>query len=249
MLSLSDVLARTYKILSDHFALLAGYLGWLLLPLMAEVFLQTLPKNSIIDFISFFILGISIILFLRLTIILSRLIYGLIHGVQLSHELLQTDVNKLMLPVALILFVQGIVIGGLAPLVLPALLVGVWIGFAHLTVILDGKRPLEALFYSHSLSRGRFFSVAWRLLGGTLVWVGVYMSFLLIILTTAALLTNSWDLMTTNTFPDWFVYLDTIGRLFVLSPVLFIHTVCVYESVRSTVKEPTQVVSPPVNSP
>ena len=72
MLSLSDVLARTYKILSDHFALLAGYLGWLLLPLMAEVFLQTLPKNSIIDFISFFILGISIILFLRLTIILSR---------------------------------------------------------------------------------------------------------------------------------------------------------------------------------
>lgn len=249
MLPLSDVLARTYKILSDHFSLLAGYVGWLLLPLLAEVFLQSLPQSPIINAISFVILVVSVILFLRLTIILSRLVYGLVHGVRLSHELLQADINKLMLPVALILFVQGVIIGGLAPLILPALIIGVWIGFAHLSVILDGKRPLEALFYSHALSRGRFFGVAWRLLGGTLVWVGVYMSFLLIILTIAAFLTKSWDLMTTDTFPTWFNYMDTIGRLFILSPILFIHTICVYETVRSTVQESTSTVSPPISSP
>lgn len=249
MIALTAVLARTTRILNDHFTLLAGYVGWLLVPTILGMALYATPATPLRSIALLFLVVFSLVLLVLLVIILSRLVYGLIYGVRLSHEVVQTDSKKLFLPVATTLFLEGITIGGLAPLIIPALLLCVWIGFAHLAVILDGKRPIEALFYSYTLSRGRFFSLSWLLLGGALVWIGLYAGVLLGVLILAAVITGNWGLLETSQFPLWFTLLDTLARLFLLGPILFIHSLCIYEAARTPATESTRSVSPPINSP
>ena len=52
---------------------------------------------------------------------------------------------------------QGlIVLGGILLLVIPGIIFIIWYAFATMAVILEEKRPREALAFSHSLVRGRF---------------------------------------------------------------------------------------------
>lgn len=63
------------------------------------------------------------------------------------------------------------VLGGLLLLIIPGIIFFVWFSFAIYAVSIHDKKPIEALKYSHSLVRGRWFSVFWRLLAPAFVFI------------------------------------------------------------------------------
>ncbi len=63
------------------------------------------------------------------------------------------------------------VFGGLLLLIIPGIIFFVWFTFAIYAVSIHDKKPIEALKYSHSLVRGRWFSVFWRLLAPAFVFI------------------------------------------------------------------------------
>lgn len=74
-------------------------------------------------------------------------------------------------PALLVVALTGLaILAGLILFIIPGLIVSIWFAFAYYEAILGESRGLAALKRSKDLSQGRFWSVLWRLLAGTLFW-------------------------------------------------------------------------------
>lgn len=74
-----------------------------------------------------------------------------------------------------------IVMGGTLMLLIPGIIFSLWYGFSSYAVMLDDKKGMEALNYSKSLVKGRWWGVFWRLLAPSFV-IGIVTSLVQLIL-------------------------------------------------------------------
>jgi hypothetical protein len=69
------------------------------------------------------------------------------------------------------IIVPLITIGGLLLFIIPGIIFSIWFSFALTSVVLDGKKPKEALTYSKSLVMGRWFQVLWYIIAPSFVFM------------------------------------------------------------------------------
>ena len=80
-------------------------------------------------------------------------------------EINTKDKYTLVLPVLGVSLVAGAAtLGGFILLIIPGIIFWTWFGFSGLARIIDEKKGIGALKYSHSLIRGRFWKILGRLL-------------------------------------------------------------------------------------
>jgi hypothetical protein len=239
MLAVAVLLKETVETYRKHFALLAGYAAWLLLP-YAGLVLFSLPRSN--RFLEILILACSVIqalLGLWLTafiplvareIILKKEKISLLNLQNLAWKILPSLLFVAILEAAVIL-------GGLIMLVVPAFIFWVWFALSQPSVIFDGKKGLAALTWSRELARGRFWPLAGRLLAGPILFgFGALAVSALLISLLAALTGTGLETLTSATPPLWADTISTIIEIFSL-PLFLIYYTLLYLDLNPAAKK------------
>lgn len=226
-----DIVRESIQLYKKHASIIAGYLAWLLLPFAAFVVLQLLNNEDVVLVGGLILMTVTIVLWIWMSIFLIKLIDKLHDGKKPNEKTLQQETGQLILPLLTVaLFVFLSIVGGLILLVIPGIIFFVWYTFAQISVVLDKKRGMEALKFSRSLVQGRFFKVAWYVFSGPLLMIFVYsIALASIIYLIASLTGTNIELVFGEDPPLWLNVLDTLGQIFIISPLLLIYSTIVYK--------------------
>ncbi|MBU0646309.1 hypothetical protein KJ611_02410 [Patescibacteria group bacterium] len=231
-----QLLQTSLAVYRDNFLTIAGYVTWLLIPYLGLILLDLAPADHWGVITSQLLLNfIQALLWLWIIIILVTLIRGWINKKPTSDEQVMVDAWRLIIPLAVIAFIQSlIIVGGLIFFVIPGLIFFVWYSFSQLSVILDKQRDLKALAFSRELSRGRFWLVAWQLAGGPLIFLTLFSLILGLITATLTPLFGldpvALDLaIQAGHTPIWMSVISTLSETFIVAPILLIYVTLLYE--------------------
>ncbi|MEK7665861.1 MAG: hypothetical protein AAB337_03215 [Patescibacteria group bacterium] len=175
--SVTELLILSFLLYRRSAGVLIGYSSWLLLPLATSyVILVAIPSGTVSSVLLVLVNIILFVLSIWISVALMIVTANFILGQQItSDHVAQTAKKHLWPAIIVIVLVTIIKLIGFLLLLIPGIIVSVWYAFAQAEVVLDGKRWLDALSASRDLSRGRFWNVLWRLLGGALLLVGLYL--------------------------------------------------------------------------
>lgn len=187
MLSVLELLQLTMTIFRRNAGLYIGYSAWLLIP-SAAIYgaLALLPDQSfwitIVGQIVIVILGIWI------WIMLTSITAKIIGREKINTEHLSRQAWLRIWPVALVgLIVVVVELVGFLLFIIPGIILMVWYAFAQIDVVLSDRRGLATLAASREMTRHRFWSVLWRMIGGPL---GIGVGYL--VLSTALISLVEW---------------------------------------------------------
>lgn len=240
MISFSQLLQNDLEIYKKHFGLIAGYIAWLLLP-YAGMVLFTLPKsNSFLELIIFACSVVQAILGLWLGIFIPIVVREIVSkNEKISLVTLQSRAWKILPSVLFVAILEAAVIaGGLIMLIIPGLIFWVWFALSQMAAILDDKKGVAALSYSRELTRGKFWPLAGRLIGGPVIF-GLAAALIASILIGLFALASgtSLDTLTGVTPPLWADIISTIIETFSL-PFFLIYFTLLYLDLIKTPSTP-----------
>ncbi len=240
MSSISSLLRESIQFYRAHASVLAGYLAWLLLPFSGFVLLRFVPNADAVFFGSVILTFVEAFLWIWLTILLILIIDTLQQGKKIDPPSLQETTRRLIWPLIVVAVLEIItVLGGFLLFIIPGLIFAVWFAFAQLSVVLDKKRGIEAMNFSRSLVKGRFFQAALYIFGGPSIVFLLYATLLaLIIILASEFGSVSIEMFFIDQVPLWFIVLDTLAQLFVITPILLIYSILVYKIFRATLHSP-----------
>ncbi len=238
------LLGMAWRLWRAHAALLSGLFAWFLIPFAGNVLFAFVPNETMKGTGQLLLVIAMTVLSIWIVCIAILAIHALLKGNQkLSLEQIRAQVRPLLWPFVIVAILQSAVtLGGLLLLIIPGILFMVWYAFAEFAVLLDQKRGLEALSYSRSLVRGRFWPVLWRLVGGP-VLVGIAYAIVM------GILAAIWWALTDTPLPDlgsgsgvyplersllWLDVLDTIVQTLIISPVFLVYGLSLYEELKKT---------------
>lgn len=235
MLSLIRTLLReTISLYQSNFSTIGSYVSWLLLPFAGFVAVQFIPDENISLLLGSILTLVELLVYIWLTIFLVRIFDQLADKKEPDYTALQTTVWPTVYPLLIVGAIEFLtILGGFVLLIIPGLVFAVWFTFSQISVILDGKRGIEALSFSRSLVQGRFFEVAAYVLTGPLVILLAYagVTAAVILLATG----GSTELVAAffnEDAPLWYVIFDTLLQIFITFPLIQIYGVLVYKTVK-----------------
>lgn len=178
LISASDIISRSLKLYGDNWKHLVKYVVLLLIPgllviVLTSASLLVLPGDSSLAIIVYFVLAIVVsLLSLWITIGLMKTIVDCYTGAALKHFKEELKLSApLIVPVIIASLLAGLaILGGLIMLVIPGIIFALWFTFTTYAVIVDNKKTVEALKFSKSLVKGRWWGVFWRLLAPGVVF-------------------------------------------------------------------------------
>jgi hypothetical protein len=177
MKSLAQLLGTAWDFYRQERALLLGYSAWILVPYVGILFLETAVPEASLGKAAIFVL----------TIMQAALVVWAVIAIMiLTWAATKKKTVRLdavgrrawqRAPVFILVQVVNslIVIGGSLLLLIPGFMFWVWYAFSAQELVLHKQHGLVALSASRNLVRGRFWPVAWRLIGGHTFLVLAYL--------------------------------------------------------------------------
>lgn len=187
----SSLLAHSWQIFKKEPYLFLGFSGWLFVPIVLNLLANiVLPAqfdalaDTAFSVVAYGILSVWVVVAVTITTrqIITNKTNDSIAISQLAWQLLL----PFLLASILTSFLNLV---GFTLLVIPGVLFYVWYAFAPITILIEGGGFIEAFHKSKALSKGRFGSILWRLIGGNLAIGLAYL--LLFLLLTSLYLTSS----------------------------------------------------------
>lgn len=175
LISISDIITESWKLYRSHFKQLVPYMGLLLLPTLlltlisgTGIFLETyLPSSAALNGIAYFIiLAVTVFSFAWVYVALFKAVGDIIQTNITPHwkTSLQSVLPYLWPLLYTVLLSYLIILLGTLLLIIPGIIFAVWYSFVTYEVLFNAKRGKAALDSSKSLVKGRWWSIALRLL-------------------------------------------------------------------------------------
>jgi hypothetical protein len=229
------LIQKTLRIYKHYLAIIAGYVAWLLIPYAASILTRAFSSETLtlqlLDLVFMLIFtGLSIWVFL----ILARFFAAVDRGhKQIELAKLQTYCARRIPNLLWVIVLTTLtIVGGLIFFIIPGLIFYVWYAFSQMAVIVDEKNGTDAMTFSHNLVKGRFFSVAWLLLGGPILFTALYSVLVSLIASIIAAIIG-FDFTTLTEagaqIPVWFETLQITAQLFFVAPLSVIYIVVLYD--------------------
>lgn len=236
MLSVLPLLQLTWRLYKENASVFLGYSAWILVPyvLLTLRVMTPLPSGlaTTVTAILYLAQGILIAWAMVAIVIVT---FAIIRKKDVKLETLGRKAWRLVPHFILVAILNALVVlGGTILFIVPGLVFWVWYGFIQLEVVLHKKRGWEAFVASRDLVRGRFWPVAWRLLGGPLFIILCYFFAASILVALIALFTNTPEaLLNPENAPLWVEVVTSILEMLAL-PLFVIYSTVLYLDVRST---------------
>lgn len=242
LISVTDLIKQTFRFYTQHFGLILKYLLFVI-GAWALVILNSALGFNITAFESLGGQRVSIVFSLVLQIVFLIISYivllafkrGMAHIVRGT---LPTSVFKEILQarkffwkaIGVSIIYGAVIFGGFLLIIVPGIIFALWFYFSRFAVILDDKKPMEAMKFSKQLVAGRFGAVLWRLCAPTFVYVAVFGS-----ISWAILTPGEYFFAATGSMP---VYILAAGLAtifnFLIIPITTITPILLYEHLKAT---------------
>lgn len=226
---------KTFRIYKHYLAIIAGYVAWLLIPYAASILVRAFPsQTATLQTLDVAFLLIFSVLAFWIFLILARFFAAVDRGhKEIKLESLQTYCAKRIPHLLWVVVLTTLaVVGGFIFFIIPGLIFYVWYGFSQMAAIVDEKDGTDALTFSRNLVKGRFFSVAWLLLGGPILFTALYsiiVSLIASIIAAGIGLDFAAMAQSGGQVPIWFEVLQITTQLFFLAPLSVIYIVILYD--------------------
>ncbi|MBU0545844.1 hypothetical protein KKA13_01145 [Patescibacteria group bacterium] len=186
LITANDIIKESYLVYKNNWRNLAVYVGLLLLPSLILSFLGVVgvylsnyhsALTLVTNLVILAVFAASLIFSVWASIALTREMANLINHQTVNWKINFTGSSTLIWPVLYTSFFVGIIVfGGTLLLIVPGIIFAGWYMFATNSVILDGKKGVEAMRFSKDMVAGRWFAVVWRMLVPALVFALVVMA-------------------------------------------------------------------------
>jgi hypothetical protein len=168
-----------------HRMIFAGYAAWAIIPALLTFGLSYISLPETWNFVvQNSVLVVDLVLSIWVQACIALFALSLLHKEELDEKEISARVRKAM-PALIYLFGFSLfcIVVGAYLLLIPGVLAWVWLAFTSI-IPLDQPRATfsQALRTSTNLSKGRFFSVLWRLLMGEVMFGLLYFFFSLVVL-------------------------------------------------------------------
>lgn len=180
MLTAKEIIVQSIRLYKKNMGLFFHYLLLLLLPIAAAILagiLFTLFFSEANQTLLTTILSVSILIAiyffsLWITLAFIRAIAFRIQEQSVPHIAQELrDTWPLVIPTLIVSILSGLAIfGGSLLLIIPGIIFSVWFAFSVYPVLLENKRPIEAMKQSKWLVKGRWGAVLWRLIAPAIIF-------------------------------------------------------------------------------
>jgi hypothetical protein len=240
-----QLILRTLQLYRTHFWTFVGYAAWPLLPTAAILLLYVALQDS---FWIYAALPLSLVVLFTYLWTIAILIktadqlddQKLVDPKKHSKEIIDR------VPTLLLTYVlKGLIItGGLLLLIVPGIIFAVWYALAHVVVVLTGKESIESLAYAKELVKGRFWTVLWLLVAGTISIYGLYVATTIGLISLVSVMQGlkPLDILGSQTIFVWPEAIQAVLDVFFLSPMMIYYTL-LYKQLRNTALEPNKEVA------
>lgn len=199
--------------------------------------LSFFPEENTVVVLLYFVLSIiEFVITFWVGIILVLLVNAIIEKHPFDAEGVKKYSASLLQPTARVFLLHLVCVAvGFILLIIPGLIALVWFAFAQTAAILDGKRGMDALKFSRSLSEGRFLRIIYRLVTGPILIGFVYSLIVAFITAIGGSSTglSSKELATTPELPGWLNLLQSTVAIFVI-PLLATYMTLLYKHLKET---------------
>ena len=180
MLTAKEIIVQSIAVYKKNMRLFFHYLLLLLLPISAAILAGVLftlffseSNQTILTTILSAAILIAIYFFsLWITLAFIRAIAFRIQEQPVPHISQELrDTWPLVIPTLVVSILSGLAIfGGSLLLIVPGIIFSVWFAFSVYPVLLENKRPIEAMKQSKQLVTGRWAAVLWRLIAPAILF-------------------------------------------------------------------------------
>lgn len=239
MVPVSSLLSLTWSLYKKNASVFLGYSAWILVPYIFIIIVEMLPLNTLLsDLLTSVFLIAQIAIIFWVTIAISIVTFSIIRKTKVKLSVLGRKAWTRVSPVILVALISLLItLGGFVLLIIPGLIFIIWYSFAQLEVILHKKRGWAALQESRRLVKGRFWPIAWRLVGGQVFLSLCYLFAIAIIIAIVSFILGTPEVALESTeLPLWAEVLISIAEMVVL-PLFVIYQTTLYLDVRSTFKK------------
>lgn len=236
MASVFDLIKQSADDYRQEAQTLIGYSAWILLPFAAFVLLSLLPDTGMIELLALILMIAELYLIIWITITISLLTFAHAKGTKTDHNVLSIKARQLVTPVLTVALLQALIlIGGFLLLVIPFFIFAVWFGLSQLVTIFEGRRGLDALSRSRTLTKDYFWHTAILLIIGPLLIMLMYSVVISLLVAVGSKLQgiNPIDLLLGD-LPLWVNVLEAVGEIFLL-PFMLIYFTRVYLDLTSRI--------------
>jgi len=230
-----SVLGQSFRLYRANLWVLVGYSAWLLFPIAGIFVLSFIPDHTWVTYASVSIFTIAqMLISIWLSIVFIKLVDLMDRKQPLDLPTVQKESIFLLRPTIHVMARQFLfVFLGFIALIIPGIVMALWYAFSQMALILDGKIGMEALTFSKTLVKGRFFQVLYRLIAGPLI-IGFVYSFFIAILFLIIASSSGIDLiqaMSGNTVPAWIELLQSSLEIFTI-PLVATYMTMLYKELR-----------------
>jgi hypothetical protein len=232
-----DLVFESLQLYRSHLWLMVGYSAWLLLPFTAYFILSFFPgTNPLVLVLEFIFSLVELFITFWIGIIFIFIVHAIKEKQPVDLSVLKQKTLAILQPTVNVLLIQFLfVVLGFILLIIPGMIALVWYAFPQTAVILDDKKGMEAMKYSKSLTQGRFFRVAYRLIGGP-IFIGIVYSILVAIVLSFASAFSNMDAITvtgSSNLPAWLDLLQSMVGIFTI-PWLATYMTLLYKHLQET---------------
>jgi len=177
----AKLLSNTWKIYKEHYILIFGYVGWLLVPFVIHILVSITFSKDIIK-ISYFVTTIAeIILALWVSVLLISAV-PILKRKKVRHlKKISTRSWKLIIPYFLTSIIFGfIVAAGITMLIIPGIIFYTWFLFAETVVVLEKSSIRKSFKTSKGLVKGRLLKILGQYLCGQIVIAFIFTIFIVL---------------------------------------------------------------------
>jgi len=238
--SFGTILKQSWSLYRLYFVVLVGYAAWSLLPYTVFVALNLIePLNvsdSPINYLYFLLIlaqGV-IIIWAYNAIVLT--VYNFITGKKVKRDEISRNAWTLIVPLLIVsLLTSLLILGGLILFIIPGIIFAIWLAFAEISVLIDGKRGFDALKHSKSLVKGRFLPIARLVISGSLFIFLVYIIITSVMFSLGMMLQGGPEVFINATeTPLWADIIQNVLSVMIL-PLFAVYWTVLYQNVKETV--------------
>ncbi|MBI2484774.1 hypothetical protein HYW18_01335 [Candidatus Uhrbacteria bacterium] len=243
MKPLGQLLGTAWEIYTGQSAVFLGYTAWVLVPYALLILLEPSIQDTAWEIPIEWTLNVAqTALILWAVIAITILTWAILRKKKVKLELVGKKAWQLAPIFVVIQLVNGlIVVGGSLLLIIPGLVFWIWYAFSAQEVVLHKQHGLVALSQSRNLVRGRFWHVAWRLVGGHGFLALVYLFFTGALVGIVSLLTEGPSvLINPSDIPLWLEVLVNVIEIVFMPLVIAYSTVLYFDLRESAPKEPAR---------
>lgn len=232
---LAYFLKTTWELYRSHVSLFLGYSAWMLVPMILTVLISATFGSRYTDITQPILFVIDLLVMVWVIVCIIQITPAVVAKKRIDTQLMSAQAWKLSISFLLLgLLISLVTIVGFIILIIPGILFAIYATFCSQILVLEKTTIMGAIKQSFALVKGRFWSVAHRIILANIIWFLPYTVAMFLVIG-ILLIVNQGNIDLLLSGPTTLmeqVFTRAVDVLFL--PIFLILSVLIYQDAKAT---------------